>query len=765
MFVEIHNFQAMLAKVRSQPYVTFVGVPGSGKTATARHIALKLREEGYTILTIKHISYVENYSDLHNPQVFVIDDILGKHGLELHTYNELHEYESNLKKPKMSKTKVLMTCRELVYRYEMLSECFLCKQDNVVLLHSEEYALNDMDIRELLAKYQLGSDFLSSSEKKSLSKMFPFLCKRYSSKQSLKLYGSNFFISPVPCILEELQYMRTRAKKNYASLVLLMANESRLSEDILNNITNDNDDVNLNEKKRKFLEACKVNSNMANFEIIDALSEMEGTYTKKCGIDYTFVHDSMFEIVAYHFGCQSQELMLQYMNSDYVAHYIKLESSDTENKKYNGEKTGNDKEYKNIATEKESVIDLCIKLQKAQHCALARRLFTDLENGEFYNVFGNEALKHPSVCRAFIVLMISKTYTELHKVFFSEIKETFKPLHYINHKTECVKSFHLKRMIHEMLMNKRFIIYYQTSLRAISWVIYHGHQKILQYIIDRTIRENSNTNALFQNSYNKDHISIGIESLVDDTIPGEENNNNLSNNLMPTCRRESVATYSKTEDSENKACSRNVSMAGGNTYNESDIGIYSEPVVVEQNRLLCLGCYSGDLKTVSVLLKHINDNVGDITVLWHTRSYWGFDPLTIACSLGYLDIATKLISAGADINQKDSTRSPLICACENGHKTVVEKLINAGADINVNKGNLSPLGIALYNENSELVQKLIKAGADVNHIEKELSLLTAACLKGHHDIVETLMKVGADVNLAFGDYSPLTAACFHGNIG
>lgn len=37
--VETQNFPSMLDQVRKQTYVTFFGVPGSGKTATARHIA------------------------------------------------------------------------------------------------------------------------------------------------------------------------------------------------------------------------------------------------------------------------------------------------------------------------------------------------------------------------------------------------------------------------------------------------------------------------------------------------------------------------------------------------------------------------------------------------------------------------------------------------------------------------------------------------------------------------------------------------------
>lgn len=82
MFVETHNFAAMFDQVKEQTYVMFVGVPGCGKTATARHIALILQTEGYQILPIKDIKDIETYCDPHLPQVFVIDDVIGVFGLD-----------------------------------------------------------------------------------------------------------------------------------------------------------------------------------------------------------------------------------------------------------------------------------------------------------------------------------------------------------------------------------------------------------------------------------------------------------------------------------------------------------------------------------------------------------------------------------------------------------------------------------------------------------------------------------------------------------
>lgn len=785
----------MFAKVRSESYVTFVGVPGSGKTATARHIALKLQREGYEVLSIKNINDIEAYCDPNNPQVFVIDDVLGMYGLDIEIYNIMNKYEYTLKEPIMPITKVLMTCRELVYRNEMLSECFLFKQENVILLNSEENALSDSDKHKLLAKYRLGSDFLSSAEMKSSSHMFPFLCKFFSSKTDLKLYGSTFFISPVPCILDELQQMRKHTKIKYASLVLLMASENMLSRESLDNITKDNNEMYLNEKKSKFLEACKVSPDMASFEIIDALSEMEGTYTKKSDSEFTFIHDSVFEIVAFHFGLQFQELMLQYMSSGFIANYIKLETSNIQKNEIGGKQTSDKKEQNETAHIKMSGFDLRITLQESHHQTLAERLFRDVENGDLYNVFGNEALKHPLVLQAFIRIMIGKPYTKMHSLFLSELKETFNPCHYIHPKTDSDLRDHLKRMIHGMLINERFSKYYETSIRAISWVIYRGHHQLLQYITDRIIKEKNNLSDLFQNSYNtcdqfypdKTQNPTFNESDIQeaDWVSGEEddsesiykwcmlrlcccaksntNMNNPSNFITPSIMEIVEDILSNIRESEENSYGQYDNMAACNADFEPDIDIYCEPVIVEQNRLLCLGCYSGDLNTVSILLKHVDGNAINITEMCHKRSYREMDSLSIACSLGYLEIVKKLISVGINVNQKAKFCSPLICACENGHNNVVEELIKAGADVNVLRINKTPLIAACRQGHLEIVTQLIKEGADVNLKHGNFTPLIAACFNGNVCIIEELIVEGADVNLNSEYNTPLLAACRNGH--
>lgn len=522
VFMETHNFSAMVEKVKDQPYVMFVGAPGSGKTATARHIALKLQEEGYEILSINDIKDFETYYDPSNPQVFVIDDVLGKFNLDMKTYAFLNSHKESLLNLTESNTKLILTCREQVYRSKKLLGFFFCKQDNVVLLHDEENALDEEDKRELLRMYETEKDILSSDIPASSLGMFPLLCK-LASKRKVRL---DLFKSPISCITEELNQMQIENDKHYASLVLLMANQNKLSKDVFDNESNADRERDFVERKKDFLSQCNVSTQLESFMVINALSEMENTYTMHCRGVFTFLHESLFEIVAFHFGQHCPNLMLRYMSSDYVAKYIRVEKEITKD-------LVND--YSN---------DLYIKLDESQYRSLAERLYRDVEDGEWSCVFGNVALKNPSVLQSFITLMKEKSYDDLQRVFLSELTEEKG-----GHKDDKISidlndtPSNLNNVIH--------FLYREGNQRAICWVIYHGHSDILKYIIDQILERNENVDDLFGNPINvhngpdnkhdesdsvissmndEIHRLIFLSSLSDDYSTNDILNDNIDNN-------------------------------------------------------------------------------------------------------------------------------------------------------------------------------------------------------------------------------------------
>lgn len=780
-FVETHNFETMLKQVNQQSHVIVVGVPGSGKTVTVRHIALLLQRKGYDILPIKDIRCIETYCDPKNPQVFVLDDALGIFGLNRTEFDTLKKYEDRIREPIMTSTKFLFTCREVVYRNETLFTSFLSKKENLVYLQSAENALDNEDKYKLLAKYRLKTDILNSEQLAASSNMFPLICKLFSKEKVYEEYGPTLFISPVPCILKDLDKMKIENRHHYAALILMAANDNTLSEEILDNGNTNADENSFHEMKHNFLKKCKVQSNTDTFQFIDALLEMEGTYTKRCCNEFKFIHDSIFEIIAYHFGSKFQELIMQYMSSDYIANKIKIETDNVDGMENESKKSENtayvDNFYSKTVTTNENVLDLCIHLQESQFPIFVKRLFLDIEMGELYNVFGNEALKHPSVIRSFIKEMQEKSYTEMKLIFLSKTKVISKILEYLyapkrdDKEEDFLKTHANKLLIKEDPTLEWFMIL--NEARVIEWVIYYGHHHILNYIVGQCL-ENGQINDLFQHPYTDKMGKFLFEK--QGAYTEMEDDINLGSK----------------GDFENKLDeATDIKMSSSSEIpSEFELRINSVLVAEQQWCLLCLGCLSGDLNTVRILLSHINqENIQD--------KEQDFDPLVIGCKYGYENIVMELLKRNLDVNICSCHETPLTAASSEGHLQIVKTLLNTGANVNLNNGDKTPLSAACEGGHLNVVEELILDGADVNLNKRNKRLrkldqdnfnleavtkykmmvrahhlihehyktpLTAACEMGHVSIVELLINAGAYVNLNDGYKTPLTAACGNGHL-
>ncbi|XP_056001360.1 uncharacterized protein LOC125655641 [Ostrea edulis] len=712
LYYETHNFLSMMEKVRNQPCVTFVGVPGSGKSVTAHHIALKLQEEGYEVVPIKDIRTIEQYGDPRNPQVFVIDDVVGVFGLQKTKLDVLSEYEQNIRKPYMVKSKTLMTCRWTVFNETLTYKPFLTKEETVINLHSSDNALNDNDKKQILQKHGLNE--ISPAELTPTSRKFPLLCKLFSKKPKCKVYGPMFFRKPVKCILDELTDMQRHNKLNYATLVLCMLNENCLSKDILKNRKNEH----FISMKGETLENCELEIQTNAFELMNALSAMKGTYTNRLDGQYTFIHDSMFEICAYHYGKQFPGQILLYMSSSYIAYYVKpqrdepgsvnkIEEEECDSESVDGDESNNDNDGEEESydenNEREESFDLYIRLREDQYPLLAKRLYRDIQNMELYDVFRNQVLKHPQVCQAFIGVLETMTFTEFKFLFLSSQEQVdaivSKRMNVVDESRGRSEWGEWERQ--EVLVDerpKRHDKGFTYNVRVISWVIYYGHHRILKYIIQRTDRP--------------DAISELFE------------------------------------------ISRKV------------FGNHTEKRLEEQYRLLVLSCYSGDVDTVRVLLPLCQETINGTYV--RRTCINEQSPLPIACKGGYVPVVKLLLKAGADVNLQDASgNTPLITACKEGYVMVVKELLEAGAIVDLlgRRGN-TPLIAACKGGHASVVEELVKAGADVN-LQNSWgdTPLIAACKEGHVNVVEELANAGADINLQDrAGNTAMIAACKGGHV-
>jgi ankyrin repeat protein len=376
---------------------------------------------------------------------------------------------------------------------------------------------------------------------------------------------------------------------------------------------------------------------------------------------------------------------------------VKVKESDSES--VEGTESKNDSDIKENENddknnEREESFDLCIRLSKDQYPLLAQRLYRDKQNMELYDVFRNQVLKHPQVCRAFIDVLKTKSYTELKSSFLcTHVKE--QSLDKIMNKRKCMeKEMNDTRKRQEVLVDQRHkrddmgkIIRsdYVYNIRVISWVIYYGHHQIMEYVVQQMEKHNE-INELFritEKSY------FGILKKIKNMI-----------------------------------------------FNRRQMK-------VEKLRLLLLSCYSGDVQTVRILLPMCKNAVNGTSQINRGIDWSHFSPLTAACDRGYINIVKELVKAGANVNVKDDEgNTALIIACEGGHMSVVEELLKAGADFKL-RGlwRDTPLKAAIRGSLS-VVKCLIDHEVDwvTQVVDIDMSAVYTALVLNKPDIVKYLIQ-------------------------
>lgn len=127
--------------------------------------------------------------------------------------------------------------------------------------------------------------------------------------------------------------------------------------------------------------------------------------------------------------------------------------------------------------------------------------------------------------------------------------------------------------------------------------------------------------------------------------------------------------------------------------------------------------------------------------------------LVEAVKAGDINTARSLLTAGADVNSRDSEGSTLLMlAAHAGNLAMVSALLEAGAEVNASdERGWTALMKAAYNAEldrgfADVAQALIDAGADVEMpIGYGIRPLMLAAGYGETAVVETLLKAGADV--------------------
>jgi hypothetical protein len=375
---------------------------------------------------------------------------------------------------------------------------------------------------------------------------------------------------------------------------------------------------------------CGVYQGTPDKQIKDVIYHMSETYITKLDTEYTFTHDFIFDVIAYHYGHQNQHQILKYLSSSYIANKV-------------------------IVFEQASNENFCIQISGDMYLALAYRLYSDIQSMNLFDVFMNKSLKHGPFLDVFEGMLKTKPFEEFESLILRKCQN----IHLVN--TTFFAKEPIQQMIDIIEIDRLQVLFgtiHRTvcgsentcNVRVISWIINYGHTHLLQEIVNHVKCNNHGTSLVFGSD------------------------------------------------------------------------------VMENTRLLVLGCYSQTLDMVKLILEYVDPKCinGDFTfVSLITRN---ITPLIAGCTIGNLWIVKALLRNHADINKCNNwNTSPLNTASKYGHIDVVKCLLSSGADINLCDINgQSPLLVASSSGHCDIV---ILLTAHEEHVKAQYKTIS----KGTND--------------------------------
>ena len=146
----------------------------------------------------------------------------------------------------------------------------------------------------------------------------------------------------------------------------------------------------------------------------------------------------------------------------------------------------------------------------------------------------------------------------------------------------------------------------------------------------------------------------------------------------------------------------------------------------------------------------------------------GATPLRVAVKGGCAEMATFLMSIGADPNARDGQgRTPLHWAVANGNRGLAETLLQNGADLHaVDKDGATPLHLSVRMNCTEIATFLMSNGADPNTRDAEnRTPLHWAAGNGNRGLVAGLLQNSAELHAVDKQcYTPLHSAAEKGRL-
>ncbi|XP_071145001.1 uncharacterized protein [Mytilus edulis] len=439
----------LIKVVKDKQCNIITGVPGSGKSVIAYHVAIYMQEtEGYTVVPIWLPSELMKLANSNAKQLFVFDDVFGKYSLN--EFN-LNCWESETRRIKMLLNnkilKVLVTCRS--YLYDNVRDSLSSQSFEQFNLQSDEINLS-LSERKEISKLYLTDDIVShlNDETFMMYNFFPLLCVMFKEKN---MDNADFFQNPNQFIENEIDNFKSERDLSFIGLSLLVLSSNSIEKDGLQIGKEKYDRI-----LQDLFDELDIRKCPSKTSILLRLQHLKNMYLEETESTFCTKHDKIFDIVSHSVGNVLIRCVLRHGESAFISSRCQLISLN--------EQHG----------------DCTIMIANELETMYFERILKDIENGHNWEVFASIQMKFEKY-RNLLIQYLGKSHKKLPS---SRIDYTT-PLHV----TAAKGYYHIAKYLLEN-DNKQIRSLDDKNRTPLHYASMNGHHEIAQLLLSNSAKIN-----------------------------------------------------------------------------------------------------------------------------------------------------------------------------------------------------------------------------------------------------------------------------------
>ncbi|KAK3104921.1 hypothetical protein FSP39_013227 [Pinctada imbricata] len=296
-FVKTKAFKHLLKCLKTSNVITITGTFGCGKKTLASQLALYFSTRHYVIIPINDCQEMSQCLNLDENQIFIINDPFGTSNLDVNVFVRWTKYheEISYKLKNSLRSKMIFTCRLQIFKNVISKPSFDILRQNATDISKGVYGLSYRERQSIWRVYGLSYD-KPNDIPEFYSPSFPFLFKAVRD-------GKMKAVTPLDIYKDEIG--QCLLNENYSfilHLVLASKNQLTKGEDIIQDSVKDL--------------RIPVPSTYGVLHQTH-LNVLEGTFLKETGGVYSFVNDTVYDILAYKSGLLSKGFAIENCSRDF----------------------------------------------------------------------------------------------------------------------------------------------------------------------------------------------------------------------------------------------------------------------------------------------------------------------------------------------------------------------------------------------------------------------------------------------------------------